>query len=387
LHHPHHHAARALIRSTNEARVIPEPVAASLVTPERDFWRGRRVFITGHTGFKGGWLALWLASEGAHVSGYALAPSHPSLHHAIDLATLLTASVIGDIRDGAALEAAVQRAQPEVVFHLAAQPIVRTAYAHPLETLTVNAIGTATLLDALRRVDGVAAVVVVTSDKCYAPDEGRHRFGEDDRLGGFDPYASSKACAEIITAAYRTSFLASRGVAVATARAGNVIGGGDWSTDRLLPDAMRAAAAGVRLTVRHPHAIRPWQHVLEPVAGYLHLAEALLRRGAAYEGAWNFGPEAASERSVGWILDFLTARGALLGWSRTDGVHPHEDAILRIDDRKARERLGWRSRWSLEEALMATVAWFDGYARSDDMRASSLAQLRRYRAGKTPVAT
>ena len=343
------------------------------------FWHGRRVLITGHTGFKGSWLCLWLTSMGAEVHGYALPPpTDPSLFEVAKVSELLSTSEVADVRDGDILCAAVRRVRPEVVFHLAAQPLVRYSYRAPVETYAVNVMGTVHLLEAIRQCDSVRAVVSVTTDKCYKNREWPWGYRENEPLGGHDPYSSSKACAELVSAAYRTSFLAKSGVALATARAGNVIGGGDWAADRLLPDFLRALDAGETLTIRSPGAIRPWQHVLEPLSGYLSLAEALVTSGAQAAEAWNFGPVDDDARPVGWILDHLAASVPELRWQCDSASQPHEANYLKLDSSKARAHLGWAPRWRLDKALDMTVAWHRAWRQGGNMRALSLAQIAEY---------
>lgn len=342
-------------------------------------WRDRSVFITGHTGFKGSWLSLWLQDAGARVHGYALAPpTHPSLFVEADLEAGMSSHTVADVRDAEALTRALASTQPEVVFHLAAQPLVRASYDAPVQTYAVNVLGTVNLLEAVRRCPSVRAVVVVTTDKCYANQDWIWGYRETEPLGGHAPYSSSKACAELVTAAYRQSFLGPQGVAVATARAGNVIGGGDWAADRLLPDFFRASDAGRALEVRHPRAIRPWQHVLEPLSGYLLLAERLVADGAAIAGAWNFGPGEGDARSVEWVLDRLSAHIGNAGWQPTAGQHPHEAHQLRLDSAKAASLLGWRPRWGLDQALEHTAAWHQAWRNGGAARALCQAQIRDY---------
>jgi CDP-glucose 4,6-dehydratase len=343
-------------------------------------WSDVPAFVTGHTGFKGGWLSLALASLGARVSGYALQPpTDPSLFDAARISEMLAESTIGDIRDLELLKQTLLRAAPTVVFHLAAQPLVRYSYAEPIETYAVNVMGTANLLEAVRACPSVKAVVVITTDKCYQNNEWYWGYRESEPLGGHDPYSSSKACAELVTAAYRSSFLHDREVLVASARAGNVIGGGDWATDRLIPDFFRAADQGVSLEIRSPNALRPWQHVLEPVAGYISLAEALLERRADCAEAWNFGPQDADAQPVRWILDHLARLHDAKPWKVTAGVQPHEAHLLKLDSSKAHSKLGWRPKWSLSTALEKTVNWHENWRRSDDCQQICLAQIADYR--------
>ncbi len=343
------------------------------------FWRGKRVFLTGHTGFKGGWLALWLSEMGAEVHGYALAPStDPSFYAVTGLAARLASSTIADIRDAAALNEALASAAPEVVLHLAAQPLVRYSYVAPVETYAVNVMGTVNLFEAVRQTTSVKAIVNVTTDKCYENRERSDPYTEDEALGGYDPYSSSKACSELVTSAYRRSFLAAQGVALGSARAGNVIGGGDWSADRLLPDFLRAIDAGETLSIRYPHAIRPWQHVLEPLSGYLQLAEKLYAENAAYAEGWNFGPEEADSRPVEWLVDKLCARVPGARWQREAVPLPHEAGTLKLDSGKAKQRLNWRPCWALEQALAHTVDWHLAWRQGADMHAYSLQQIATY---------
>ena len=343
------------------------------------FWQGKSVFLTGHTGFKGAWLALWLSSVGARVYGYALAPSaDPSLFAAARVECVLASHTVADVRDPFALTRALKVAQPDIVFHLAAQALVRPSYDDPVATYAVNVMGTVHLLDAVRSCTSVRAVVSVTTDKCYENKEWDWGYRESEPMGGRDPYSSSKGCAELITAAYRDSFLAAAGVAVATARAGNVIGGGDWAADRLIPDFFRAAQAGAVMEVRYPQSTRPWQHVLEPLSGYVTLAEQLFTEGQSVAQAWNFGPREEDARSVRWILDRLTNQLHGTSWQHVCGTHVHEAGYLKLDSSKARRALGWRPRWMLEEALQKTVDWHMAWNAGQDMRAFTLAQIQEH---------
>lgn len=348
------------------------------------FWRGKRVLVTGHTGFKGGWLAVWLRRLGAEVAGYALPPpTEPNLYEAARVGEGI-AHVEGDLRDAERLGAAFAAHRPEVVFHLAAQALVRRGYRDPVETFDTNVLGTVRLLEAVRARPEVRAVVAVTSDKCYHNREWEWGYREGDRLGGRDPYAASKACAELVADAYRASFLpgdGGRAVALATARAGNVIGGGDWGEDRLVPDVLTALAAGRRPRIRSPRAVRPWQHVLEPLAGYLRLAERLWEDGDAFASGWNFGPAEDDAREVAWLVDRLCAAwGGEAGWKRDPESGPHEATHLRLDPARARARLGWSPRLPLATALDWVVEWHRAHAAGGDVRALTEAQISRYEA-------
>lgn len=343
------------------------------------FWRGRRVLVTGHTGFKGGWLSLWLSFMGAEVHGYALPPpTKPCLFEVSSIEGLLASNTLADIRDYSVLLDTVRRVRPEVVLHLAAQPLVRHSYSHPAETYAVNVMGVVNLLEAVRAIGGVQAVVNVTTDKCYENREWPWGYRENEAMGGHDPYSSSKACAELVTAAYRNSFLDAQGTAVATARAGNVIGGGDWAADRLLPDFLRAVDSGQVLHIRSPYAIRPWQHVLEPLSGYLVLAEQLCMHGRKYAEAWNFGPADEDARSVGWIVEYLAARIPGMAWQVDDAPQPHEAHYLKLDSSKARAHLEWAPRWHLPDALQKTLDWHQAWRRGEAMRDQSLRQIEDY---------
>jgi CDP-glucose 4,6-dehydratase len=353
--------------------------AAADLQSDLAWFRGRSVLITGHTGFKGSWLALWLHELGAHVSGYALdPPTTPNNFAASHVAETLAADHRADIRDRSRLERAIRDSQPEVVLHLAAQSVVLAGYEDPTETFSVNILGTSVLLDAIRAVGLPCAVVVVTSDKCYANDESGRRFTEDDPLGGDDPYSASKAGAELVTAAYRDSFfppdeIDRHGIAIATARAGNVIGGGDWTAHGVVADVMRSVALDQPVRLRRPNAIRPWQHVLEPLGGYLTLARRLAGPDrAALSRAWNLGPEATDEASVQELTEMLLGAWGGGSWT-TDGEadDPPEAGILRLSIERAHRELGWRPRWRLSDAVSRTVAWYREYT-TDPERARAM---------------
>jgi len=358
------------------------------ISPAPNFWHNKRVFLTGHTGFKGGWLALWLAQRGAVVRGYALDPYTKDNLFAEAKVGSVIEDVRGDIRDGAKLDAAMQAFAPEVVFHLAAQPLVRYSYEDPIGTFETNVIGTARVLDAVRRCPTVRAVVSVTTDKCYENKEWLWGYRETDPLGGYDPYSSSKACAEIVSAAYRQSYfpvakLAEHHCAVATARAGNVIGGGDWSTDRLVPDMVRGFVAGEAVKIRRPQAIRPWQHVLEPVLGYILLAERLLSRdceqAARCATAFNFGPSDDDAQTVAWIVERMTKYwGEGARWVLDEDPGVHEAGYLKLDASRARAELAWRPQLRLDTALEWLVDWYKAWQRGEEMHSFTLAQIAEY---------
>lgn len=348
------------------------------------FWQGKRVFLTGHTGFKGGWLSLWLQQLGADVTGFALeAPTTPSLFEVANVAHGMQ-SVIGDVRDGDAVKRAMAAARPDIVIHMAAQPLVRYSYVNPVETYSTNVMGVVHVLEAVRATPGVRAVVNVTSDKCYENREWPWGYRENEAMGGYDPYSNSKGCAELVTAGYRSSFFhadkyAEHGVALGSGRAGNVIGGGDWALDRLIPDMLRAIGAGEPVMIRNPHAIRPWQHVLEPLSGYLTLAEKLYTEGPAHAEGWNFGPHDIDAKPVEWIIERMTQEwGAGASWSLDGQDHPHEATYLKLDCSKARGQLGWHPRWDIGQTIAKIVEWHKACDQGADMRAMTLAQIATY---------
>jgi CDP-glucose 4,6-dehydratase len=348
------------------------------------FWKDKRVLLTGHTGFKGSWLTVWLQSLGSRVMGLALPPpTTPSLFDLTAAATGIE-SIQGDIRSLATVQAAMSGFRPEIVLHLAAQSVVRASYENPVETYDTNVMGTVHVLEAVRRTPGVKAVVVVTSDKCYDNKEWAWGYRETDALGGFDPYSNSKGCTELVAASYRDSFFsphafAQHGVAIATARAGNVIGGGDWTPDQLVPDVMRAIAEDRPVQLRSPAAVRPWQFVLEPLAGYLRLAERLYSQGPQRMIGWNFGPREEDAQPVQWLVQRICALwGGNARWNTDSQHHPHEAGYLKLDSSMARTYLQWRSRLELEQALEWTVEWYRAYQARADMRAITLEQIQRY---------
>ncbi len=357
--------------------------ALETLVMDNTFWQNKKVLVTGHTGFKGGWLALWLHSMGAKVVGYALPPNtDPNLFEL----TRLKEDVIsyeGDVRDFNALHAVIKQEKPELVFHLAAQPLVRYSYSNPIDTYSTNVMGTVNLLEALRQVKCARVAIIVTSDKCYENREWEWGYRESEPMGGHDPYSSSKGCAELVTDAYRHSYFTTQtdpSLFIASVRAGNVIGGGDWATDRLVPDFFRAMMMGEPLKIRNPHAIRPWQHVLEPLSGYLLLAERLWQKGNDFIGGWNFGCLDQDAKPVEWIADYLTKLwGNGAHWQlEVDHEKLHEARYLKLDISKARLKLQWKPRWSIEEALALTVSWYKAYCERTDLRDVMYKQIISY---------
>lgn len=350
------------------------------------FWRGRRVLITGHTGFKGSWLSLWLQKAGANVIGYALKPpTQPSLFEVADVAEGMI-SVEGDIREMGLLQKTIAQYRPEIIIHMAAQPLVRYSYQHPAETYATNVMGTVNLLEAVRQAKDIRVVVNITSDKCYENREWVWGYRENEAMGGRDPYSSSKGCAELVSAAYRNSYFSPKTyddhrVGLASARAGNVVGGGDWADDRLIPDIIRAIMAGESVLIRSPNAIRPWQHVLEPLNGYLTLAENLWTSGATYAEGWNFGPNDEDVRPVSWIVEQLIQLwGEGARWELDTQANPHEATYLKLDCAKAKNRLKWSPKLDLATTLNWIVEWYRAYLNNENMRRLTETQIERYEA-------
>jgi CDP-glucose 4,6-dehydratase len=346
----------------------------------KTFWKEKTILITGHTGFKGSWLSVWLNMLGANLHGYALKPdTRPNMFEAVGVKKIIKSN-ISDIRDYNKLLAVMKKCQPQIIFHLAAQPLVRQSYKDPLETYQTNIIGTANLLEAARYVKSVRAVIVITSDKCYENKESHYAYKEPDPLGGYDPYSSSKACAEIVTAAYKNSFFTDSDVAIASARAGNVIGGGDWAADRLIPDCIKAWIKNKTVEIRYPHAIRPWQHVLEPLAGYIILAEKLYRYGNKFAKAWNFGPDKKNIKNVAFLVDAIAKLwDKKAKWKITTKKQPHEAMLLKLDCSMAKTNLPWKPRWNIEKTLEKTVQWYKTYLEnSQNITDTTIEQIDQY---------
>ena len=345
----------------------------------KGFWKNRKVFLTGHTGFKGGWTALWLSKMGAKVYGYSLKPpTKPSFFLLTKLKNQISQSITGNILDFQTLAKVMKKIKPSIIIHMAAQPLVRASYNKPIETFRTNVIGTANVLEAARETSSVRTIVNITTDKCYENKERNKAYKENDKLGGHDPYSSSKACAELVTAAYRKSFFSKSNIGLSSVRAGNVIGGGDWAVDRLIPDFFKALDISKPLRIRYPSAIRPWQHVLDPICGYLTLAEKLHLKGNKYAEAWNFGPGIDNSRSVSWIIEYLSTKFKRSNYELENILQPHESKLLKLDSSKAKKQLGWKNIWDLKTTLNKTVEWYEAFYNSEDMRKISIDQINDY---------
>lgn len=343
------------------------------------FWKNRSVFVTGHTGFKGGWISLWLSEMGAIVHGFSLdPPTIPNFFENINIKKRIKTSVRGDIRDLTALKNSMQIAKPSVIFHMAAQSLVRHSYDNPIDTFATNLMGTINVLEAARQIETLKAIINITTDKCYENKELNLPFKEIDRLGGRDPYSSSKACSEIVTSSYRTAFFSETKIRVATARAGNIIGGGDWAIDRLVPDLFRSIKKKETLYVRSPKSIRPWQHVLDPLSGYLLLAENLVTKGNNFAEAWNFGPDQSSARTVSWVLNEFSKKIKNLKWKSKNEKKKYESILLKLDISKAKSKLGWMPKWPLENAIDNTINWYQAFNKNENMEKFSIEQIKLY---------
>ena len=348
---------------------------------DQDFWQGKRVFLTGHTGFKGSWLSLWLTSLGATVKGYALSPpTIPSLFNEAKIDSIID-SQIGDIRDQDTLHNSMTIFNPDVLIHMAAQPLVRHSYNAPIETYEVNVIGTAKVLEVARSCINLKAIVNITTDKCYENDGRSQGYKESDPMGGYDPYSSSKGCAELVASAYRRSFLQDQGIGVASVRVGNVIGGGDWANDRLIPDILRSFEKNEPVVIRNPKATRPWQHVLEPLSGYLILAQKLYEDQKKYAEGWNFGPNEQDVKPVDWILDKMISKWPNSSWELDQNSNPHEAGFLKLDITKAESKLGWQPVWELSHTLEKIIGWHRAWLDKEDMQAICLAEIEEYTRG------
>ncbi len=345
---------------------------------DQSFWKGKRVFITGHTGFKGSWISLWISSLGGIVKGYALEPpTSPSLFNEAKIESIIE-SQIGDIRDQKALYKSMFEFDPDILIHMAAQPLVRRSYGSPVETYEVNVVGTAKVLEASRSCINLKAIVNITTDKCYENDGRSEGYKEDNPMGGYDPYSSSKGCAELVTSAYRRSFLQDQGVGLASVRAGNVIGGGDWADDRLIPDIIRSFEKSKPVVIRNPKATRPWQHVLEPLSGYLILAQKLYENQKEYAEGWNFGPNEKDVKPVEWILDKMIEKWPNSSWQLDTNSSPHEADFLKLDISKVKSKLGWKPIWELSHALEKIISWHKAWLDKEDMQTICLAEIEEY---------
>jgi CDP-glucose 4,6-dehydratase len=356
-----------------------EEMGLNMPVVNPDFWQGKRVFLTGHTGFKGSWLSIWLQSMGADLHGLALPPpTAPALFDEARVGAGMQ-STIGDIRDYPTVLAAMQTCKPDIIIHMAAQPLVRYSYQAPVETYATNVMGTVHVLEAAQQIGKAKAIVNVTTDKCYENKEWVWGYREDEPIGGYDPYSNSKGCSELVTSAYRRSFFKQSGIALASARAGNVVGGGDWATDRLVPDILRAFERSQPVIIRNPQATRPWQHVLEPLSGYLMLAERLYADGQTFAEGWNFGPQDEDARSVQWIVEHMVnVWGDGASWQLDGGNHPHEANYLKLDISKAKAKLGWQPRWSLGKALAEIIDWHHHWLAKSDAQTHCLQQIKDY---------
>jgi CDP-glucose 4,6-dehydratase len=345
---------------------------------DQEFWKGKRVFLTGHTGFKGSWLSLWLCSLGAEVRGYALnPPTSPSLFNEAKIDTIID-SQIADIRDQDTLHESMTGFNPDILIHMAAQPLVRYSYDAPIETYEVNVIGTAKVLEVARSCPNLRAIVNITTDKCYENDGRAEGYKENDPMGGYDPYSSSKGCAELVASSYRRSFLQDQGIGIASVRAGNVIGGGDWADDRLIPDILRSFEKNKPVVIRNPKATRPWQHVLEPLSGYLILAQNLYKDQKKYAEGWNFGPNEKDVQPVDWILDKMISKWPNSSWELDNNSNPHEAGFLKLDISKAKSKLDWSPVWELSQTLERIVSWHQAWLNKDDMQAVCLTEIEEY---------
>jgi CDP-glucose 4,6-dehydratase len=345
---------------------------------DSEFWKGKRVFLTGHTGFKGSWMSLWLYSLGVEVKGYSLVPpTTPSLYEEAKV-DLVIDSQIGDIRDQDKLHRSMVGFNPDILIHMAAQPLVRYSYDIPIETYEVNVIGTAKVLEVARSCANLKVIINITTDKCYENDKRSSGYNEDDPMGGYDPYSSSKGCAELITSAYRRSFLQKQGVGLSSVRAGNVIGGGDWAKDRLIPDILKSFEKGESVVIRNPKATRPWQHVLEPLSGYLVLAQKMYHNQDKYSEGWNFGPNNQDVKPVDWILDEMMKKWPNSSWSAEKGNHPYEAELLQLSILKAKSKLGWKPVWRLSCALEKIVKWHKAWLNKENMQSICLSEIEDY---------
>jgi CDP-glucose 4,6-dehydratase len=349
-----------------------------MTTIDSEFWQGKRVFLTGHSGFKGSWLSMWLFSLGAEVKGYSLnPPTSPSLFNEAKIDSIIE-SCVGDIRDQDTLYKSMVSFNPDILIHMAAQSLVRYSYDEPIETYEVNVIGTAKVLEVARSCSNLKAIVNITTDKCYENDDRAAGYKENDSMGGYDPYSSSKGCAELVTSSYRRSFLQDQGIGLASVRAGNVIGGGDWADDRLIPDILKSFENGNSVIVRNPQATRPWQHVLEPLSGYLVLAQKLYQNPKEYAEGWNFGPNEQDVKPVEWILDKMISKWPNSSWELDKNSSPHEAGFLKLDISKAKSKLGWSPLWGLSDTLEKIVNWHQAWLNKEDMQVVCLAEIKEY---------